>query len=59
MEIKDLKKYFGSIAEAAQAADIDPSYVYRMGKPIKKPWSAVFEVLSDGKLKSGIKKYKK
>jgi hypothetical protein len=54
MELKDLKNYFGSISNAARAAGVHRSHIYKMGDPIKKPWSAVFEILSDGKLKSHI-----
>jgi hypothetical protein len=59
MQIKDLKNYFGSVRNAAKAINKHPSHVYRMGDPIKIPWSAVFEVMSDGKLKANIRKFKK
>ena len=59
MNRKDLKDYFGSVADAAKAIKKHPSHVYRMGEPLKLPWNAVFEVISGGKLKANIDKYKK
>jgi len=59
MNRKDLKDYFGSVREAAAAIEKHPSHIYRMGDPLKLPWSAVFEVMSGGKLKANIDKYKK
>jgi hypothetical protein len=59
MNRKDLKDYFGSVAKAAEAIKKHPSHVYRMGDPLKVPWNAVFEVMSGGKIKANIKKYKK
>jgi hypothetical protein len=59
MKLKDLKTHFGSISDAAKAAGISTSYVYRLGCPVKKPWNAYFELLSGGAIKANIKKYKK